>query len=166
MTRMASDRIRRRTRTRTDGGGVCPFSHIAFHSHVFRRHAAGSNPAAGAWPDRQRRPHPRFVQLSWGVGTMGAIICCHGAQRSGSYQSRSREEPMKEILPHWRFGPNSPVKDVGMERMTRGDRAVAEACRRAMESETWKELVILECVLSSCYRPVWREFSFRKSGRF
>ena len=23
-----------------------------------------------------------------------------------------------------------------------------------------------ECVLSSCYRPVWREFSFRKSGRF
>ena len=51
---------------------------------------------------------------------------------------------MKEILPHWRFGPNSPVKDVDMERMTRGDRAVAEACRRAMESETWKELVILE----------------------
>lgn len=124
-------------------------SHIAFHSHVFRRHAAGSNPAAGAWPDRQRRPHPRFVQLSWGVGTMGAIICCHGAQRPGSYQSisyqsRSREEPMKEILPHWRFGPNSPVKDVDEKRMTRGDRAVAEACRRAMESETWKELVILE----------------------
>ena len=25
---------------------------------------------------------------------------------------------------------------------------------------------ILDCVLSSCYRPVWREFSFRKSGRF
>ena len=24
----------------------------------------------------------------------------------------------------------------------------------------------LECVLSRCYRPVWREFSFRKSGRF
>ena len=24
----------------------------------------------------------------------------------------------------------------------------------------------LLCVLSSCYRPVWREFSFRKSGRF
>ena len=23
-----------------------------------------------------------------------------------------------------------------------------------------------KCVLSSCYRPVWREFSFRKSGRF
>jgi len=22
------------------------------------------------------------------------------------------------------------------------------------------------CVLSSCYRPMWREFSFRKSGRF
>lgn len=22
------------------------------------------------------------------------------------------------------------------------------------------------CVLSSCYRPVWREFSFRKSGGF
>ena len=25
---------------------------------------------------------------------------------------------------------------------------------------------VLVCVLSSCYRPVWREFSFRKSGRF
>ena len=24
----------------------------------------------------------------------------------------------------------------------------------------------LTCVLSSCYRPMWREFSFRKSGRF
>ena len=24
----------------------------------------------------------------------------------------------------------------------------------------------VRCVLSSCYRPVWREFSFRKSGRF
>ena len=24
----------------------------------------------------------------------------------------------------------------------------------------------IKCVLSSCYRPVWREFSFRKSGRF
>ncbi len=51
---------------------------------------------------------------------------------------------MKEILPHWRFGPNSPVMDVDEKGMTRGDRAVVEACRRAMESETWKELVILE----------------------
>ena len=25
---------------------------------------------------------------------------------------------------------------------------------------------VTACVLSSCYRPVWREFSFRKSGRF
>lgn len=25
---------------------------------------------------------------------------------------------------------------------------------------------LFDCVLSSCYRPVWREFSFRKSGRF
>lgn len=51
---------------------------------------------------------------------------------------------MKEILPHWHFSPNSPVKDVDTKRMTRGDRAVAEACRRAMEGEAWKELVILE----------------------
>ena len=28
------------------------------------------------------------------------------------------------------------------------------------------KLIRRECVLSSCYRPVWREFSFRKSGRF
>lgn len=51
---------------------------------------------------------------------------------------------MKEILPHWHFSPNAPVKDVGMKGMTRGDRAVAEACRRAMETEAWKELEILE----------------------
>lgn len=46
-----------------------PSSHIAFHacaltSSAVTPFAAGSNPAAGAWPDRQRRPHPRFVQLS------------------------------------------------------------------------------------------------------
>ena len=51
---------------------------------------------------------------------------------------------MKEILPHWHFSPNAPVKDVGMKGMTRGDRVVAEACRRVMEGEAWKELVILE----------------------
>ena len=51
---------------------------------------------------------------------------------------------MKEILPHWHFSPNAPVKDVGTKGMTRGDRAVADACRRAMETEAWKELVILE----------------------
>ena len=39
---------------------------------------------------------------------------------------------MKEILPHWHFSPNAPVKDVGTKGMTSGDRAVAEACRRAM----------------------------------
>lgn len=75
-------------------------SHIAFHaftltSSAVTPSAAGSNPAAGAWPDRQRRPHPRFVQLSWGVGTMGAITCCHGAQRSGSYQSISYQSRSK-----------------------------------------------------------------------
>ena len=51
---------------------------------------------------------------------------------------------MREILPHWHFSPNAPVKDVDTKKMTSGDRAVAGACRRAMESETWKELVILE----------------------
>lgn len=51
---------------------------------------------------------------------------------------------MNEILPHWHFSPNAPVKDVDPKRMTRGDRAVAGACRRAMETEAWKELVILE----------------------
>lgn len=51
---------------------------------------------------------------------------------------------MREILPHWHFSPNAPVKDFDTKKMTRGDRAVADACRRAMESETWKELEILE----------------------
>ncbi|KAB5914493.1 hypothetical protein GA607_03750 [Bifidobacterium adolescentis] len=51
---------------------------------------------------------------------------------------------MKEILPHWHFSPNAPVMDVDTKKMTRGDRAVAGACRRAMETEVWKELVILE----------------------
>lgn len=51
---------------------------------------------------------------------------------------------MKEILPHWHFSPNAPVKDVDTKKMTSGDRAVGGACRRAMETEAWKELVILE----------------------
>lgn len=53
---------------------------------------------------------------------------------------------MREILPHWHFSPNAPVKDVDTKKMTSGDRAVADACRRAMESEAWKELEILESV--------------------
>lgn len=63
---------------------------------------------------------------------------------------------MKEILPHWHFSPNAPVKDVGMKGMTRGDRAVAEACRRAMETEAWKELVILESLGVRCNGLVGR----------
>ena len=51
---------------------------------------------------------------------------------------------MNEVLPHWHFSPNAPAKDVDTKKMTRGDKAVAGACRRAMESEAWKELVILE----------------------
>ena len=47
-------------------------------------------------------------------------------------------------LPHRHPSPNAPVKDADEGRMTRGDVAVAGACRRAMESEAWKELVILE----------------------
>lgn len=39
---------------------------------------------------------------------------------------------MNEILPHWNFSPNAPVMGADEGRMTRGDRAVAEACRRAM----------------------------------
>ena len=34
------------------------------------------------------------------------------------------------------------------------------------ESESYRPYRPRRCVLSSCYRPVWREFSFRKSGRF
>lgn len=46
-------------------------------------------------------------------------------------------------------------------RVTKGGlqsikREISRALRDAKEA----------CVLSSCYRPVWREFSFRKSGRF
>lgn len=53
-----------------------PSSHIAFHactltSSAVTPSAAGSNPAAGAWPDRQRRPHPRFDKLSRGCGNDG-----------------------------------------------------------------------------------------------
>ena len=33
-------------------------------------------------------------------------------------------------------------------------------------SKTGASTMAFACVLSSCYRPVWREFSFRKSGRF
>lgn len=51
---------------------------------------------------------------------------------------------MEKTLPHWHFSPNDPLKDVDVKKLSRGDRAVAEACRRAMESEAWKELEILE----------------------
>ena len=38
---------------------------------------------------------------------------------------------------------------------------------RLPDGYTKEQLTGLDfCVLSSCYRPVWREFSFRKSGRF
>lgn len=51
---------------------------------------------------------------------------------------------MEKTLPHWHFSPNDPLKDVDVKRMTRADRAVAEACRRVMEGKSWKELVFLE----------------------
>lgn len=79
--------------------------------------AVGSNPPPALGRTVNAARIPASFSFLGGVGTMGAIICCHGAQRSGSYQSisyqsRSREEPMKEILPHWHFSPNAPVKDV------------------------------------------------------
>ena len=43
------------------------------------------------------------------------------------------------------------------------------ALERGLQTETTPHLGYAPgdgCVLSSCYRPVWREFSFRKSGRF
>ena len=41
------------------------------------------------------------------------------------------------------------------------------ARRLAMPVQTAEKWIMkYRCVLSSCYRPVWREFSFRKSGRF
>ena len=36
----------------------------------------------------------------------------------------------------------------------------------SIDDSPLRDAPVLVCVLSSCYRPVWREFSFRKSGRF
>lgn len=44
-----------------------------------------------------------------------------------------------------------------LERMGLSLSSFTEICLRQ---------AVRDCVLSSCYRPVWREFSFRKSGRF
>ena len=44
-----------------------------------------------------------------------------------------------------------------LDRMVR--KSVEETLNAMLDAEA-------DCVLSSCYRPVWREFSFRKSGRF
>ena len=41
--------------------------------------------------------------------------------------------------------------------------AEGQVTRQGIDSMRW---IFQNCVLSSCYRPVWREFSFRKSGRF
>ena len=83
---------------------------------------------------------------------MGVLLCCHGAQRSGLYQSISyqsikvkggTDEGDSAALA---FQSERSGQGRRHEGMTRGDRAVAEACRRAMETEAWKELVILESV--------------------
>ena len=53
--------------------------------------------------------------------------------------------------------------------------AAAAAAQKAQARQSWPSSGSghtgytgngYSCVLSSCYRPVWREFSFRKSGRF
>ena len=44
--------------------------------------------------------------------------------------------------------------------------AVFLACALVDQSRGEQHVLVADCVLSSCYRPVWREFSFRKSGRF
>lgn len=72
-------------------------------------------------------------------------------------------------------GDGRPLADV-----LRGERAPMDALHRRPEAacpNVWQRIGVSEhdgrqagagpgCVLSSCYRPVWREFSFRKSGRF
>ena len=47
-----------------------------------------------------------------------------------------------------------------------GVRKIAEEIGRDKSTVSRELRRGLWCVLSSCYRPVWREFSFRKSGRF
>ena len=44
--------------------------------------------------------------------------------------------------------------------------APSRRCVNTQVERRSRRLFARLCVLSSCYRPVWREFSFRKSGRF
>ena len=67
------------------------------------------------------------------------------------------------VLPHWHFSPNA-VRFEDIDRLGRGDGLIALACRRAMESEEFKELVILEG-LGVRFTPLVGELAGRAAGR-
>lgn len=51
---------------------------------------------------------------------------------------------MDVVLPHWRFSPNAPDMPPFEKGVTRGDRAVVEACRTVMCSKAYEALVHLD----------------------
>ena len=79
---------------------------------------------------------------------------------SYGYGRRERVEHVGTMLPH-----GAPSEYADPECLFHA----IEAVERRMDARPAKKIMVAlprECVLSSCYRPVWREFSFRKSGRF
>ena len=61
----------------------------------------------------------------------------------------------------WNTTTDDDGRDLVDERMRGKGRVLCAACPMRLDC-----ISRALCVLSSCYRPVWREFSFRKSGRF
>ena len=62
--------------------------------------------------------------------------------------------------------PTKHRMPTGLTRDGRGQRLWRDLTDRWEFTEAEYRDLENACVLSSCYRPVWREFSFRKSGRF
>ena len=65
-----------------------------------------------------------------------------------------------------RYTPEFKAKAVRLLTESRGSYSSETKAIEQVAKDLGVAPETLRCVLSSCYRPVWREFSFRKSGRF
>nr|DAU63689.1 MAG TPA: hypothetical protein [Caudoviricetes sp.] len=83
-----------------DGGGEGRASSLPVASALRRPSAAGSNPAAGSWPDRQRRPHPRPSVLLGMRERWARTFLRHGVQRSGRINTHNQ---IQRRIPWMRF---------------------------------------------------------------
>ena len=110
----------------------------------------------------------QVIQIEIGNGTgiraIGAMI-----GRSPSTVSREIKRntwfPSNESESYRPIGPGGSRPGLGRAAITSPGRPSARPPGGAPKRAS-RIACRMTCVLSSCYRPVWREFSFRKSGRF